>query len=440
MQVSVESTGEIERKIMVEIPAEQVTQEVDNRLKRMRGQVRIDGFRPGKVPVSVVRKRYAESVFQEVAGEFIQKTLYEAAEKENLRIASTEQVQPNDVGLGKPLKYTATVEVYPDIEIAAIDTLTITRQHVEINEGNINKVIGTLREQQKEWVDIETVAANGHQVIADFDGRIDGEPFEGGSSKDITIELGAGKMLPDFESALLGMSAGDEKVADVSFPDDYQAEDLRGKTAQFNISVSHVKEAVLPEVDAEFYKLFGVDNGSEEDFRTEVKRNMQREVTQRLKANLKESVMNGLAELHTFSSPTSLVNEEIKHVRDEMSQNANGMDMSTFPDELFKDQAERRVKLGLLVGEIIKKHNIEKDEERVDAMLQDLSASYEDSQAVIDYYKSNQDAMQSVNAAVMEEMIVEWVLEQADIVEEETSFDELFNPKPKPQESQDNKE
>lgn len=434
MQVSVESTGEIERKVMVEVPAERITQEVDSRLKKMRGQVRIDGFRPGKVPVSVVRERYAESIFQEVVGELIQRTLYEAAEEENLRIASTSQVEPSDMGLGKPLKYTATVEVYPEIEIVALDALNITRQHVEIKEEDLDKMVETLRNQQKKWVDIEGGAANGHQVIVDFEGSVNGEPFDGGTSENVPVELGVGKMLPDFETALLGMATGDEKVADVSFPDDYQAEDLKGKTAQFKLMVSSVKESVLPEVDAEFYKLFGVDNGSEADFRVEVKKNMQRELSQRLKSNLKESVMNGLSELHTFESPTHLINQEIKHVREEMSQNGGGYDTSTLPDELFKEQAERRVKLGLLVGEIIKKHNIEKDEERVGAMLQELSASYEDSQAVIDYYKNNEEAMQSVNAAVMEEMIVEWVLEQANVVDEETSFYELLNP-----ELQDNK-
>jgi trigger factor len=427
MQVSVESTGEIERKIMVEVPAERITQEVDSRLKNMRGNVRIDGFRPGKVPVSVVRERYGDSVFGEVVNELIQQTLYEAAEKEELRIASTSKVEPDDMALGKPLKYTATVEVYPEIKIEALDSLEITRQQVEIKKDDLDKMVETLRNQQKKWNDVEGAAEDGHQVTVDFDGSIDGESFDGGKSESVPVEIGSGKMLPDFETALLGMSAGDEKVADVSFPDDYQAEDLKGKTAQFKLMVSSVKEAILPEVDAEFYKLFGVENGSEDDFRAEVKKNMQRELSQRLKSNLKESVMNGLAELHTFESPTYLINQEIKHVRDEMSQ-GGGYDASSLPDELFKEQAERRVKLGLLVGEIIKQNNIQKDQGRVDAMLQELSASYEDSQAVIDYYKNNAEAMQSVNAAVMEEIIVEWVLGQAKVIDEDMNFYALLNP------------
>ena len=428
MQVSVESTGEIERKIMVEVPAERIVREVDGRLKNMRGNVRIDGFRPGKVPVSVVKERYGDSVFREVVSDVIQQTLYEAAEIEDLRIASTSQIKPDDIALGKPLKYTATVEVYPEIKIVALDDLEIIRQQVEIKEDDLDKMIETLRNQQKKWVDIEGAAEDGHQVTVDFDGSVDGEPFDGGKSENVPVEIGVGKMLPDFEVALLGMSAGDEKVADVRFPEDYQAEDLKGKTAQFKLTVSSVKEAVLPEVDAEFYKLFGVENGSEDDFRAEVKKNMQRELTQRLKSNLKESVMSGLAELHTFESPTHLINQEIQHVRNEMSQGANGFDASSLPDELFKEKAERRVKLGLLIGEIIKQNDIQKDEKRVDAMLQELSASYEDSQAVINYYKNDTEAMQSVNAAVMEEMIVEWVLGQAKVTDQKMDFYALLNP------------
>jgi len=427
MQVSVESTGEIERKIMVEVPAERITREVDSRLKNMRGNVRIDGFRPGKVPASVVKERYGDSVFREVVNDLIQRTLYEAAEKEDLRIASTSQIEPDDdMRLGKALKYTATVEVYPEIKIASLEDLEIVRQQVEINDDDLDKMVETLRNQQKKWIDVEGAAEDGHQVIVDFDGSVDGESFEGGKSENVPVEIGAGKMLPDFETALLGMSAGDEKVADVSFPDDYQADDLKGKTAQFKLTVSSVKASVLPEVDADFYKLFGVENGSEADFRVEVKKNMQRELSQRLKSNLKESVMNGLAERHTFESPTYLINQEIEHVRNEMSQGGE-YDASSLPD-VFKEQAKRRVKLGLLVGEIIKQNDIQKDQERVDAMLQELSASYEDSQAVIDYYKNNAEAMQSVNAAVMEEIIVEWVLGQAKVTDKEVDFYALLNP------------
>lgn len=427
MQVSVESTGEIERKIMVEVPAERIDQEVDKRLKGMRGKVRIDGFRPGKVPVSVVKERYGDSVFHEVAGEVIQQTLYEAAGQENLRIAGMpSNVEPEDMGLGKPLKYTATVEIYPEFEIAALDGLEITRQTVDIVDADIDKMIEILQKQQKTWKEVDRAAVKGDQVIVTFDGTIDGESFDGGKAENTPVEVESGQMLPEFDAALVDMAAGDEKSIDVTFPEDYQAEDLKGKTATFKITVSKVNESIIPDVDAEFYKLFGVDDGSEESFRADVKKNMTRELGQRLKASLKESVMNGLADLHSFETPKSLIKDEVGHIRKEMSQ-SGGYDASTLPDELFKDQAERRVKLGLVVGEIIKKHDIQKDEAKVDAMLEELSASYDDATAVIEYYKTNPQAMQSVDAAVMEEVIVDWVLEQSKVSDKATDFYSVMN-------------
>ncbi len=428
MQVSVESTGDIERKLVIEVPAERVDQEVEKRLKDMRGKVRLDGFRPGKVPPSVVKKRYGSAVHQEVVGEVIQQTLYEAANEEELRIAGTpSSVVPESIELGKPLKYTATVEVYPEIEIGAIDSIEITRQTTEITDTDVDKMIEVLRKQQQEWKTKDTAAEKGDQVILNFEGSIDGEAFEGGKAEDFTMEVGKGQMIEDFESAVVGMKAGDEKVADVTFPEDYHAENLKGKTVQFKLNVSAVNEAVLPEINAEFYKKFGVDDGSEESFRAEVKKNMERELKQTLKARVKQGVMDGLYATHEVAAPAALVADEIKQMRAEMSQNG-GYDASSLPAEMFKDQAERRVKLGLIVGEIIKQNKMEKDPEKVEAMLQDLAASYEDPDSVIEYYKNNQQAMQTVEAAVLEEMIVDWVLDQAKVIDEVTDFDSIMNP------------
>lgn len=428
MQVSVESTGDIERKLMIEVPAERVDQEVEKRLKEMRGKVRLDGFRPGKVPLSVVKERYGLSVHQEVAGDVIQQTLFEAAQQEKIKIAgSPTNLVPDALALGEPLKYTATVEVYPEVEIGDVSAIEITRQSTDIADADIDKMIEVLRKQQQKWEDVDAAAVDGNQAVLSFDGTIDGEPFEGGKAEDFTMEIGAGQMIPDFEKAVTGMKAGDEKDADVDFPDDYQAENLKGKTVQFNLKVSAVKEVVLPEVDAEFYKMFGVDDGSEKDFRAEVKKNMERELTQTLKARVKQSVMDGLFDAHEVTAPSSLVTEEIKQMRAEMSDN-QGYDASTLPEQMFTNQAERRVKLGLIVGEVIKQNDIKKDQDRVDAMLEDLSASYEDPESVIEYYKTNQQAMQTIEAAVLEEMIVDWVLDQAKVTDEVTDFDSIMNP------------
>lgn len=432
MQVSVESTGNIERKIMIEVPSERVDQEVDKRLKDMRGRVKIDGFRPGKVPPSVIKERYGQAVYQEVAGEVIQQTLYEAANQEEIRIAGgPTNIEPDEMTLGKPLKYTATVEVYPEFEIGAIDSLSITRQSADIEDADIDKMIEILRKQQQEWQAVEAAAEEGNQVVVDFEGKLNGEVFDGGVSENYTVELGAGKMLADFETALVGMSAGEEKEADVAFPEDYQADNLKGQTAQFTLKVKEVKQAVLPEITEEFIKKFGVEDGTDASFRVDIKGNMERELGQRIKASVKQSVMDGLYSLHEIDAPTSLVKDEIRHMKNEMAQN-NQFDASSLPDDLFKDQAERRVKLGLIVGEIIKQAKLEKDQNRIDEMLNDLAASYEDKGAVIEYYKSNPQAMQTVEAAVMEEMIVDWVLGQAAVTDEKTSFDGIMNPAPAP--------
>jgi len=288
-------------------------------------------------------------------------------------------------------------------------------------------MIETLRKQQQEWKEVKRAAKEGDLLVIDFVGTLDGETFEGGSAEDFSVELGAGRMLKDFEDALVGMKAGDEKEADVAFGDDYPAENLKGKTAKFSLKVKTVSAPSLPKVDKEFIKKFGVEDGTKKSFKEEIKANMERELEQRVKSQIKQSVMEGLHDLHEIDLPEALVNDEIQQVRNEMSQNSQGADLSTLPDEMFKEQAARRVKLGLIVGEIITTNKLEKDQTRVDEMLDSLAASYEDPQSLIEYYRSNKDAMQTIEAAVMEEMIVEWVMEKAKIKDEKMKFTDLVN-------------
>jgi len=435
MQVSVESTGNIGRKMNVSVPAERIDGEVENRLKGMRSRVRIDGFRPGKVPLSVVSQQYGDSVYQEVVGEIFQSTFYEATAAENLRVAGMPNIDAKVLEPGKDLEYSATFEVYPSFEIADVSTLEISRAKVKIMAADVNKMIETLREQQKEWKDVKREAKEGDQVIVDFEGTIDGEAFEGGSAKEFMVELGSGRMLKDFDEGLVGVKAGSEKTIDVTFPDDYPAENLKGKTAKFDLNVIAVKSPSLPKVDEDFIKKFGVEDGTKQSFKEEIKANMERELEQNIKARLKQSVMDGLYDLHDIDVPASLVTEEVKHVRNEMSGNT-GTDVSVLPDDLFTEQASRRVKLGLIVGEIITTNEMKKDQKKVDEMLESMASTYEDPQALIEYYKSNEQAMQTVEAAVMEEMIVDWVLEKANVNDEEMSFSELMNPESKEQEDE----
>ena len=427
MQVSVETTGNIERKLSIVVPADRVDGEVETRLKSMRGRVKEDGFRPGKVPMSVVSQKYGESVYQEVVGELFQSTFYEAADQEKLKVAGMPNIEATVLEPGKDLEYTATFDIYPEFKVGDISKIEVEKPAIKIAAADVNEMIETLRKQQQEFNEVKRAAKKGDLLVIDFNGQMDGEDFEGGAAEDFSVELGAGRMLSDFEDALKGMKAGTEKETDVSFPDDYPQESLQGKTAQFTLKVKTVSEPELPEVNEEFIKKFGVEDGDEKAFKAEIKTNMQREADQRVKSRLKQSVMEGLHELHDIDLPSSLIDQEVKQVRSEMQQNSQGADMSSLPDEMFRDQASRRVKLGLIVGEIITQNNLEKDQSKIDDMLNSLAESYEDPQALIEYYKNDQQAMQTIEAAVMEEMIVDWVLEKAKVKEEKVKFTELMN-------------
>lgn len=427
MQVSVETTGNIDRKMTVAVPAEQIDKEVDKRLRGMTGRVRIDGFRPGKVPFTVVKKRYEESVRYEVVEKLLGSSFQDAASQQNLRVAGLPEIDLKTMEAGKDLEFVASFQVYPEITIAGVETLSITRPVTEISDADLDKMIDIIRKQNQEWQEVERAAATGDMVKVDFDGSVDGEAFEGGAATDYSVELGAGRMLKDFEEGLVGMKAGEEKTIDVAFPEDYHADNLKGKTAQFKLSMKQVRDSVLPEVNADFIQKFGVESGTVDDFRAEVKKNMQRELDNAIKTQLKQQVMDGLAELHAIDIPKSLVTDEIRYIREEFSQNT-GSQADNLPDELFAPQAERRVKLGLIVGEVIRQHGLQRDPARVEAMLETVAASYEDPDMLKNYYRQNRQAMQTIEAAVMEEMIVDWVMGKATVTDETRDFDSVMNP------------
>ena len=428
MQFSVETTGNIDRKMTVAVPAQQIDQEVEKRLKGMAGRVKIDGFRPGKVPFAVVKKRYADSVRYEVVEKLLGSSFQDAANKEQLRVAGLPEIDLKTMEAGKDLEFVASFQVYPEVVIAGVETLSITRPVADIADADLDTMIDVIRKQNQEWNDVDRAAALGDTVKVDFDGSVDGEAFEGGAAEDYSVELGAGRMLKDFEDGLVGMKAGDEKTIDVAFPDTYHAENLKGKTAQFKLTLKQVRESVLPEVNADFINKFGLEGASVEEFRAEIKKNMQRELDNAIKTQLKQQVMDGLADLHAIDIPNALVKDEIRYVREEFSQNT-GSKPDNIPDELFAPQAERRVKLGLIVGEVIRQHSLQRDPARVDAMLETVAASYEDPQELKNYYRSNRQAMQTIEAAVMEEMIVDWVMEKATVTDETRDFDSIMNPK-----------
>ncbi len=426
MQVSVESPSSIERQMTVQVPAERVSEAVDARLKSLRGRVRINGFRPGKVPLKIVKQQYGASVFQDVLSEMLQSSFQEAVAQEKLQPAGAPTIEPINVKQGEPLEYKATFEVYPEIEVADVSSLEVTRYDADIEESDIDKMIENLRKQRQTWEPVERASKEGDQIVIDFTGYIGDEAFEGGQASDLPVLIGEGRMIPEFENQLVGLSAGEEKEITVTFPEDYHVKDLAGKEARFEVKVKEVQEARLPEIDDDFLKAFGVEEGGIEKLRADIRDNMARELKAKIKSKIKNQVMDGLIELHPIELPKALVAEETRRMRQQAMANTPQADESMFPDELFREEAERRVALGLIVGEIIKVKEIELDRDRVEAELDDLAASYEDAEEVKNYYRSNPGQMGMLEAMVLEDQVVDWVLENAKVTDEKQSFDDIM--------------
>ncbi|HHB11776.1 MAG TPA: trigger factor [Chromatiales bacterium] len=429
MQVSVEEISEVERRMTVEVPAEQVTAEVESRLRELRGRVRLNGFRPGKVPLKVVRQRFGQSVLQEVAGELLQSSFQEAVAQEKLQPAGAPRIEPVQPKMGEALSYTATFEVYPDIALAELSDLTIREPQVEITEADVDAMIDKLREQHKRWEPVERPAQQGDQVVIDFEGSIDGEPFEGGKAEDYTVQLGEGRMIAGFEAQLEGARPGEERTIEVTFPEDYPRKQLAGKQASFRVKVKEVREPRLPEVDEEFARQFGIESGSVEELRADVRKNMERELKQAVRARIKQQVMDALLARHQFPIPQSLIDEEVRQLKAQSAANMpQGVDVTQLPDEPFVEDARRRVALGLIIGRILREQDIQLDQARVEAALDELAATYEDPEMVKNYFRSNREQMAGIEAMVLEDQVVDWVREQAASEAQPMSFDELMAP------------
>ncbi|MBA2408849.1 MAG: trigger factor [Gammaproteobacteria bacterium] len=433
MQVSLEATSGLGRKLTVEIPPERIDPEVDKRLKSMSRRVNVAGFRPGKVPMRIVKQRFGDQVLREVTEEVLRDSFQEAVVQKALRPAGGPHIHPGELGAGRGLKYTAEFEVYPEFELAPIEEMEIRRPEVDITDADIDAMVETVREQRKTWNEVERAAASGNQVLIDFHGSIEGTPFAGGEGQDVAIELGAERMLSGFEDQLIGVSKGDEKKVRITFPDDHPNHDVAGKAADFDVTVKSVSAAQLPALDDSFAQSLGVTEGNVEGLRKAVRVNMVRELEQKMQERLKTQVMDGLVQRNEVELPESMVKHEIDHARDQVmknmelpkSRNINQPDEPRLPDELFVDEARRRVKLGLVVGEIVRRHELKPDQDNVQAALQALASSYDEPQQVIDYYRRNRSAMANVEATVMEAQIVEWVVARARTTPEKLTFNEL---------------
>lgn len=432
MQVSVETTQGLERRLTISVPADKVDTEVKNRLRQIAKTQKINGFRPGKVPPSVVQKRYGQSVRQEVAGELMQRNFFDAIMAEKLNPAGRPQFVAKTNEAGKELEFDAIFEIYPTVELKDLEKIAVERAAVEVGEKDIDEMFVTLQKQHATWKENKRKTKKGDRLTINFVGRIDGEEFEGGKAEDFVLELGSDRMIPGFEKDIVGMKVGEEKTITVTFPEDYHAENLKGKDAEFDISVTKTEGQVLPKVDDEFAKLFGVEEGGVEALRAEVSKNMERELNQVIKTKVKEQVVEGLLEANELDIPQALVAQEIDVLRQQamqrFGQQADPKNMPQLPDDMFAEQAKRRVKVGLLLGEVIKVNEIKVDEAKVKELIDTAASAYEDPSEVVDYYMNNKELYQQMQNVALEDQAVDFLLSKAKVKDKKASFSEVMNP------------
>jgi len=427
MQVSVESGEGLERRMTVDLEPEQIDTAVDRRLREFARSARLPGFRPGKVPVKILRQRYGGQVRQEVFGELVQSSFAEAVVKEELRPAGPPRIEPDIDESAKRYAYTAVFEVLPQFELGDLQGKILKRPTASVSDADLDAMFTRLREQRKAWNPVERPAKTGDRLTISFAGTLDGEPFEGGSGEDAKIELGTGRMIPGFEDGLVGARAGDERRLDLQFPSEYHSERLKGKSVVFDVRVGEVAEPVLPDVDADFAKGFGVADGDLERFRAEVRENMGRELRERIRARIKSQAMDLLLEANQIDLPNVLVKEEIKTLKEQARRNVRGGKFE-LPDELFQEQARRRVALGLVISEVVKANEIKVDRVRVREVVEDMASTYEQPQDVIDYYYSDKGHLASVESLTLEDQVVDWVMENAHVEDVAATFEELTSP------------
>lgn len=433
MQVSIETTSGLERRLTVGVPADVVDQEVNKRLSKAAKTVRINGFRKGKVPMKVVKQRFGEGVRQEVLGDTINRTFYEAIQKEAIRPAGQPAIEPKQFEEGKDLEYIATFEVYPEIAEPSFEGIQVSRYDADITDADIDKMIESLQKAQAEYADTKGAVKDGFKVNINFVGTKDGVAFEGGSAENHELLIGSNTMIPGFEDGIIGMKPGEAKEINVTFPDDYQVDDLKGAAAVFNITLNSAQKQKLPALDEAFFEKFGVTEGGEAKFREEVKSNMEREKQKAIKNKVKQQILDGLLEKNPIDVPKALISSEIDVLRKQMVQQYGGavknLDIrALLPDEMFAEQAKQRTALGLLVSEIVAKEKITADKEVVRRLIEEAAASYEDPQEVVSYYYGNEQLLNSVEAAALEEQVVDFLLSKADVTDAKVPYEEALKP------------
>jgi trigger factor len=432
MQVSIETTSKLERRLTVGVPAETVDSEVDARLKQAVKNVRLPGFRPGKVPLKVMRQRFGAGVRQEVVGEVMSRSFQEAVIQEQLKPAGQPTIEPRNLNPGADLEYVATFEVFPDIEVVEIKDFTVEKPVAEVKDEDVDSIIEVFRKQRGSYREVERPAAMGDKVTIDYTGTRDGEPFDGGSAENSSLELGSGRMIPGFEDGIVGMSAGEEKTLELTFPEEYHAEELRGAAVKFAVKLHKVEELELAPLDQELFSAYGVEEGDEASFRAEVAQNMERELRNAVAARVKQQVMDAVIEAYTdLDIPEELIRQEIDALRQQMFQQFGGagadLDLkSLLPDDMFHEKAERRVKLGLVLAELIARHELKADPDALRAAVEEIAATYQDPEEVVNWYYANQEQLSAVESKVLEDTIVDRLLEDATVTEQACSYQDAI--------------
>ncbi|MDP3332994.1 MAG: trigger factor [Methylococcaceae bacterium] len=428
MQVSVEKTSELSRKMTVSLPEDVVQEKMTERLKSLARDAKVDGFRPGKAPQQVIKKLYGERVRQEVAGDLIQTTLSKALQDQNLKPAGYPQIQLTEEVNG--FGYIAEFEVYPEIALDNIGQLEVIKPISSVQESDVDGMILKLREQRKTWEVADRLSQKSDRVTITFSGVSDGENFTDGKVENYQVEIGSKRMIPGFEDQLIGLKAGDNKTFEIAFPEKYGNEKLAGKLAQFDVEVSSIEESILPEIDADFIKAYGIEDGSEASFRQDVKENMQRELERALRGKLKNSLMDALYEKIKINIPNVLVDQEIESLMQPYIENAKKRKLKiedlNLPRDNFEDQAKRRVALGLILGEIIRKNDIKLDAEKVRSTIEDMAKSYERPADVVNWYYSDESRLADVQQLVLEDQTVEWLASQVKVSEQELAFSDVL--------------
>ena len=433
MQVSIETTSKLERRLTVGVPAETVDSQVDERLKQALKTVRLPGFRPGKVPLKIMRQRFGSGVRQEVLGEVMSRSFQEAVVQEKLRPAGRPTIEPRSVQAGRDLEYIATFEVLPEINVLEMGDFPVEKPVAELTDADVDNIIEVFRRQRGTWTPVERAARDGDRVTIDFEGACDGRSFEDSSAEGRVLALGSGDMIPGFEDGIVGMTAAGEKTLSLSFPEDYRDEALRGAAVEFAVTLHGVEELELAALDGELFSAYGVEGDDEAAFREEVKQNMARELRNAVDARVKQQVMDALIDTYAeLEIPAALVSQETNLLRNQMFQRFGGagnqdIDIEAIlPDEMFADRATRRVKLGLILAELISHYELQADPDVLRRTVEDIASTYEHPEQVVNYYYGNQEQLSAVESKVLEDSVVDKLLESATMSDKACTYQEAI--------------